>query len=217
MRPALLSFVRAGHQRPPCFFFCSGEPMTSLNSETAKTDSDKDSKSEAMRILVIEDDEATAAYMVKGLTENGYVVDRVASGRDGLFHATSGQFDLIIVDRMLPETRRAGRGQGAAGRQGRHPGPVPERAGPGRRPGQRASGRRRRLSDQALRLLRTAGADRGPAAPAQRARGADEARGRRSRDGPAGPPGEAGRRRGSTSSPANSACWNISCAMPDRS
>ena len=56
-----------------------------------------------MRILVIEDDEATAAYMVKGLTENGYVVDRVASGRDGLFHATSGQFDLIIVDRMLPE------------------------------------------------------------------------------------------------------------------
>jgi len=77
--------------------------MTSLNSETAKTDGGKDPKSEAMRILVIEDDEATAAYMVKGLTENGYVVDRVASGRDGLFHATSGQFDLIIVDRMLPE------------------------------------------------------------------------------------------------------------------
>ena len=76
--------------------------MTSLNSETAKTDSGKDPKSESMRILVIEDDEATAAYMVKGLTENGYVVDRVASGRDGLFHATSGQFDLIIVDRMLP-------------------------------------------------------------------------------------------------------------------
>jgi two-component system OmpR family response regulator len=77
--------------------------MTSLNSETATTDSGKDPKSEAMRILVIEDDEATAAYMVKGLAENGYVVDRVASGRDGLFHATSGQFDLIIVDRMLPE------------------------------------------------------------------------------------------------------------------
>jgi len=87
---------------PSSFFFCSGEPMTSLNSQAATSDGEN-SKSEAMRILVIEDDEATAAYMVKGLTENGYVVDRVASGRDGLFHATSGQFDLIIVDRMLPE------------------------------------------------------------------------------------------------------------------
>ena len=106
--------------------------MTSLNSETAKTDSGKDSKSEAMRILVIEDDEATAAYMVKGLTENGYVVDRVASGRDGLFHATSGQFDLIIVDRMLPEIDGLDVVKALRVAKVVDPGPVPERAGPGR-------------------------------------------------------------------------------------
>ncbi|MBX6321640.1 MAG: response regulator transcription factor [Rhodospirillaceae bacterium] len=56
-----------------------------------------------MRILLIEDDQTTAAYIVKGLSESGYVVDHAANGRDGLFLATSGGFDLVIVDRMLPE------------------------------------------------------------------------------------------------------------------
>jgi two-component system, OmpR family, response regulator len=55
-----------------------------------------------MRILVVEDDEQTAAYMVKGLTESGYVVDRADNGRDGLFLATSSDFDVVVVDRMLP-------------------------------------------------------------------------------------------------------------------
>ena len=55
-----------------------------------------------MRILVVEDDEQTAAYMVKGLTESGYVVDRADNGRDGLFLATGSDFDAIVVDRMLP-------------------------------------------------------------------------------------------------------------------
>ena len=55
-----------------------------------------------MRILVVEDDEQTAAYMVKGLSESGYVVDRADNGRDGLFLATSSDFDAIVVDRMLP-------------------------------------------------------------------------------------------------------------------
>src|SRR5438876_512095 len=55
-----------------------------------------------MRILVIEDDADTAAYMVKGLKESGYVVDHAADGKDGMFHAMSGNFDALIVDRMLP-------------------------------------------------------------------------------------------------------------------
>jgi two-component system OmpR family response regulator len=55
-----------------------------------------------MRILVIEDDADTAAYMVKGLKESGYVVDHSADGRDGMFHAMSGNYDALIVDRMLP-------------------------------------------------------------------------------------------------------------------
>lgn len=55
-----------------------------------------------MRLLVIEDDETAAAYMIKGLAENGYVVDRAGNGRDGLFMATGGGYDALIVDRMLP-------------------------------------------------------------------------------------------------------------------
>ncbi len=55
-----------------------------------------------MKLLVIEDDREAAAYLVKGLTESGYVVDHAAEGREGLFLASSGQYDALIVDRMLP-------------------------------------------------------------------------------------------------------------------
>ncbi len=44
-----------------------------------------------------------ADYLAKGLKEEGYVVDRSANGRDGLLRAASGGYDLLIVDRMLPE------------------------------------------------------------------------------------------------------------------
>jgi len=56
-----------------------------------------------MRILVVEDDDETAAYVANGLTEKGHVVDRAGDGRDGLFLASSEPYDLMIVDRMLPE------------------------------------------------------------------------------------------------------------------
>ncbi|WP_414901411.1 winged helix-turn-helix domain-containing protein [Sphingomonas flavalba] len=56
----------------------------------------------AHRILLIEDDAATSAYIAKGLTEEGFVVDIADDGRDGLFHATGGGHDAIILDRMLP-------------------------------------------------------------------------------------------------------------------
>jgi two-component system OmpR family response regulator len=55
-----------------------------------------------MRILVIEDDEEAAAYMIKGLRESGYVVDHAADGKDGMVQAMSGGYDALIVDRMLP-------------------------------------------------------------------------------------------------------------------
>ncbi len=54
------------------------------------------------KILVVEDDEATAQYIAKGLTEEGFVVDRADNGRDGLFHATDGTYACIVLDRMLP-------------------------------------------------------------------------------------------------------------------
>ena len=55
-----------------------------------------------MKLLVVEDDRETAAYLVKGLSESGYTVDQSGDGRDGLFLATSGSYDAIILDRMLP-------------------------------------------------------------------------------------------------------------------
>jgi len=55
-----------------------------------------------MKLLVIEDDREAAAYIAKGLTESGYVVDQAADGRSGMFMASSGSYDALIVDRMLP-------------------------------------------------------------------------------------------------------------------
>jgi two-component system, OmpR family, response regulator len=54
------------------------------------------------KILVIEDDADTRAFIAKGLGEHGHVVDQSADGRDGLFMASDGSYDLIILDRMLP-------------------------------------------------------------------------------------------------------------------
>ncbi|HUL46158.1 MAG TPA: response regulator transcription factor [Steroidobacteraceae bacterium] len=55
-----------------------------------------------MHLLLIEDDTEAARFLVKGLGESGYSVDHAADGREGLFRATEGQFDLVITDRMLP-------------------------------------------------------------------------------------------------------------------
>ncbi len=55
-----------------------------------------------MKVLLIEDDPDTAAYVARGLREHGHVVDQAATGRDGLFLAGDGGHDVLIVDRMLP-------------------------------------------------------------------------------------------------------------------
>ena len=55
-----------------------------------------------MKILVIEDDQTTGNYIADGLREKGHVVDLIKDGRDGLIRATTGDFDVLVVDRMLP-------------------------------------------------------------------------------------------------------------------
>ena len=55
-----------------------------------------------MRILVIEDDAETAAYLLGGLSEEGHVATVAADGRQGLMLAATGDFDVLVVDRMLP-------------------------------------------------------------------------------------------------------------------
>lgn len=56
-----------------------------------------------MRLLVIEDDPKTAEFIVKGLSEAGHIAEHCANGKDGLFVAVEQSFDVLIVDRMLPE------------------------------------------------------------------------------------------------------------------
>lgn len=56
----------------------------------------------AVKILLVEDDPETAEYVARGLAESGHVVDRCADGRQGLFLASSGSYDAIVLDRMLP-------------------------------------------------------------------------------------------------------------------
>jgi two-component system OmpR family response regulator len=56
----------------------------------------------AGRILLVEDDLQIADYIASGLGEDGFTVDRAGNGRDGLFLATDSQFDLVVLDRMLP-------------------------------------------------------------------------------------------------------------------
>ncbi len=55
-----------------------------------------------MRILIVEDDPHTAAFIAKGLNEDGHTVDQADNGRDGLFLATTETYDAIVLDRMLP-------------------------------------------------------------------------------------------------------------------
>jgi two-component system, OmpR family, response regulator len=56
-----------------------------------------------MRVLVIEDDAETARYVVRALGEEGHEVASQSNGRDGLRVALAEQWDLLIVDRMLPQ------------------------------------------------------------------------------------------------------------------
>ena len=55
-----------------------------------------------MKLLVIEDDRKTAGYLRKGLTESGFIVDVAPHGADGLHLALTGDYEVIILDVMLP-------------------------------------------------------------------------------------------------------------------
>jgi two-component system OmpR family response regulator len=55
-----------------------------------------------MKVLVVEDDAETSAYVARGLKEQGHGVEVAANGRDGLFLALDQTYDVVIMDRMLP-------------------------------------------------------------------------------------------------------------------
>ncbi len=55
-----------------------------------------------MRILVVEDEKKIASFIKRGLKEQGYAVDLAYTGDDGLFMALEDEYDLIVLDIMLP-------------------------------------------------------------------------------------------------------------------
>lgn len=56
-----------------------------------------------MRILVIEDDQDVSTYISKGMKEAGHNIDAAHEGKEGLFLATTEEYDVLIIDRMLPQ------------------------------------------------------------------------------------------------------------------
>jgi len=55
-----------------------------------------------VKLLVVEDEKSTASYLRQGLTEHGFVVDVAADGADGAHLALTGNYDLVVLDLMLP-------------------------------------------------------------------------------------------------------------------
>ena len=55
-----------------------------------------------MKILIIEDEPKTGDYLKQGLTESGFVTELAVNGVDGLHLALTGDFDLLVLDVMLP-------------------------------------------------------------------------------------------------------------------
>ena len=56
-----------------------------------------------MRLLIIEDDRESADYLVKAFREVGHVADLASDGEEGLSLADCGDYDVLVVDRMLPK------------------------------------------------------------------------------------------------------------------
>ena len=55
-----------------------------------------------MKALIVEDEIKTGDYLRKGLSENGFIVDLANNGQDGLHLALTGEYDIIVLDVMLP-------------------------------------------------------------------------------------------------------------------
>ena len=55
-----------------------------------------------MKILIVEDDSETLSFIKKGFEQDGNLVDAATNGEDGLLMATTSDYDVIILDRMLP-------------------------------------------------------------------------------------------------------------------
>jgi two-component system OmpR family response regulator len=97
--PGIATTTRAAASRPP---IKTPPPIKAKGTTTTEAWRISPAGDRTMKVLVIEDDAETAAYIVRGLAEHGHLADHAADGRDGLFIAGSGDYDVLVIDRMLP-------------------------------------------------------------------------------------------------------------------
>ena len=76
--------------------------VTELNPVTSATNPNP-AANPSMRLLIVEDDRESADYLVKAFREVGHVADLASDGEEGLALADSGDYDVLVVDRMLPK------------------------------------------------------------------------------------------------------------------
>jgi CheY-like chemotaxis protein len=121
--------------------------------------------SQTMKILVIEDDREAADYLEKALGEAGHTTHVARDGEAGFSLADSENYDVLIVDRMLPRRDGLSVIAGLRARGNDTPVLILSALGRSRRPRHGPARRRRRLSDQALCLHGIAGAYRSAEPP----------------------------------------------------
>ena len=164
-----------------------------------------------MRALVVDDEQRLARSLRVGLEAEGFAVDVAHDGVDGLWLARENEYDVIVLDLMLPGIN--GYKVCQALRDGEELDPDPDAHRQGRRvgPGGGAGHRSRRLPDQAV-LVPGAGRATACRGPSWRPRAADPARGRGPATGPGGPAGLARGGRAGADLPGVLRCWRSSRA-----
>ena len=129
-----------------------------------------------VRVLIIEDEPKSAAYLRKGLSEHGYVADLAGNGEDGLYLAQTSEYDLLILDIMLPGRDGWSVLSGTAPDRQTDSGAVSDRPGLRSGPGKGTRSGSRRLPRQTLRFFRIAGPRPNPVCGAVRGRRSESLR-----------------------------------------
>ncbi|GJD58654.1 Response regulator ArlR [Methylobacterium dankookense] len=118
-----------------------------------------------MRILAVEDDASTLAFLMPGLEHAGHDVVPAHAGLDGLRLAVADMYDALVIDRMLPAPDGLSLVRRSRAQAVQTPIPVPDHDGGRQRPRRRPGGRGRRLPGETLCLRGIARARSCPWAP----------------------------------------------------
>src|SRR5882757_6665 len=78
-------------------------PFQRMTPGNSLISGESETQSILMRLLIIEDDRDAADYIVRAFRETGHIADHATDGEEGLALALDGEYDVLIVDRMLPK------------------------------------------------------------------------------------------------------------------